>query len=139
MNPELWGNYGWKFIHYVTLNYPNNPSETDKYNYSQFLTNLSNVLPCNACKLNLKRHLKQLPINDDVLSSKDNLVKWGFDMHNLVNSELGKPILDYNEALESLKKQTAPKKKNNYYKYIILLVVLLVVLVVGLIIGKKLK
>ena len=31
--PNVWGPYGWKFIHYVTLGYPNNPSNEDKLKY----------------------------------------------------------------------------------------------------------
>jgi hypothetical protein len=139
MSPELWGNHCWKCIHYVTLNYPDNPSEADKYNYLQYFSSLSDVLPCNTCKLNLKRHLQQLPINMDVLSSKESLVKWGIDMHNLVNSEIDKPIISYDQALKNLKNVSIIKKKPQYYKYIIYLLVILIVLVIGVVIGKKLK
>ena len=28
--PDVWGPHGWKFIHYVTLGYPDKPTKEDK-------------------------------------------------------------------------------------------------------------
>ena len=33
IGPDSWGPHGWKFIHYVALNYPNNPNLQIKQNY----------------------------------------------------------------------------------------------------------
>ena len=33
IKPSIWGPHGWKFMHYVSLGYPNNPTENDKLNY----------------------------------------------------------------------------------------------------------
>jgi hypothetical protein len=32
INPNIWGTHGWTFMHYITLAYPENPSEEDKKN-----------------------------------------------------------------------------------------------------------
>ena len=33
ITPQEWGPHGWKFIHYVSLGYPENPTEEDKHKY----------------------------------------------------------------------------------------------------------
>ena len=37
MGPDTWGPHGWKFIHYVTLGYPNNPSDDIKEKYRKLI------------------------------------------------------------------------------------------------------
>ena len=34
--PEVWGPPGWKFIHYVTMGYSNNPSDELKKKYYNY-------------------------------------------------------------------------------------------------------
>ena len=36
IKPSIWGPHGWKFLHYVSLGYPDSPSYEDKSNYKQF-------------------------------------------------------------------------------------------------------
>ncbi len=98
ITPEVWGPHGWKFIHYVTLNYPDKPTNDDKQRYKAFLLLLKYVLPCNLCSENYAKHLQELPLTDDVLSSKENLIRWGIDMHNTVNEMKNKPIMKYIDA-----------------------------------------
>ena len=97
IKPKIWGPHGWKFMHYVSLGYPDKPSESDKMNYKQFYYSLQNILPCEKCAQNYKHNLLKYPI-DNHLVNKDTLVKWVIDIHNQVNKELGKKEYDYNEA-----------------------------------------
>ena len=34
MNPNIWGESAWLFLHTITLNYPENPTFLDKHNYT---------------------------------------------------------------------------------------------------------
>ena len=97
IKPKIWGPHGWKFMHYVSLGYPDKPSESDKMNYKQFYYSLQNILPCEKCAQNYKHNLLKYPI-DNHLVYRDTLVKWVIDIHNQVNKELGKKEYDYNEA-----------------------------------------
>ena len=36
MKKNFWGPSGWLFLHSVTFQYPDNPSDEDKYNYKVF-------------------------------------------------------------------------------------------------------
>lgn len=98
VKPDIWGAHGWKFMHYVTLGYPDNPTHNDKMNYKNFFTSLQNILPCTKCALNYKQNLVESPI-DPHLDNRDHLVKWLINIHNKVNLETGKAEVPYEEAL----------------------------------------
>ena len=52
LQPQIWGPHGWKFIHYVSLGYPENPTINDKNFYKNFYYSLQDVLPCEKCRIN---------------------------------------------------------------------------------------
>ena len=111
MNQNIWGPHLWFSLHTISFNYPLKPSEKDKEEYKLFFKNLQEVIPCSVCKKNYKRHLNEHPI-EDYLNSRKLLVYWVIDMHNMVNSEIGKKILSYDIVL---------KKYEDVYKKKILL------------------
>lgn len=118
INPEIWGPHGWKFLHYVTLGYPENPTNIDKNNYAIFFKSLTSVLPCEKCSMNFKKNIREFPI-ENYLDSKENLIDWLIKIHNLVNQELNKDILSNEKARKSIQKVDI--KFDNYYIIIIIL------------------
>jgi hypothetical protein len=152
MKPEIWGKYGWTFFHFVTLGYPDNPTIQDKENYYVWIDHLKYVLPCDNCKQNLKTHIKKYPLTETALMSRSNLVKWGIDLHNVVNYYTGKPMLSYDSALNDLNKLnksdwnqstglytgSSPSWTNKYGTYVFWLIVGIII-VAGLyyILAKK--
>jgi hypothetical protein len=100
--PDIWGPHGWKFIHYITLGYPNNPTNKDKEKYFDFFMNLANVIPCSVCESHFKEHLKITPLDDEALSSRENLMAWGIEMHNHVNASNSKKIYSVKDALRAI-------------------------------------
>ena len=122
IKPKIWGPHGWKFMHYVSLGYPNNPSEVDKQNYKNFYTSLQHILPCLKCAQNYSHNLKKYPI-DNHLESRDTLVRWVIDIHNQVNNETGKKEYTYIEALDLYKGE--PKEFGDYlFKLSVLIIIL---------------
>lgn len=89
INPNIWGPSAWKFLHYITLAYPENPSNEIKDNYINFFTSLKNVLPCEKCRINYTNKLSNYPIN---ANSGEELVDWLIDIHNDVNKTNQKHI-----------------------------------------------
>lgn len=126
MLPEVWGPWAWKFLHTITLDYPEYPTDSDRQSYYQYFHSLQYVLPCEKCRMNLKHHLNKYPLNDEVLSSRNNLVKWGIDLHNVVNHYLGKPMLSYKQALNDIKHFSQPPRR--YAHWIIIIVTVLIVI-----------
>lgn len=133
MKPEIWGKPGWTFFHLMTVGYPETPTEQNKLMYYEYVIAFSNVLPCDRCKYNLKDHLKKFPLTNVALASRQNFVKWGIDLHNIVNYYTEKPMLSYEEAFNDLNKLMHPEeyKSNEYMWYIIIfaIVILLVYII----------
>lgn len=127
MLPEIWGETAWDFIHFVTMGYPDNPTDTDKYNYYQYFNLLQYVLPCEKCNHNLSNHLKKYPLTEKTLSNRTELVKWGIDLHNIVNYYTGKRMLTYDEAMNEINKKINSKKSNNWFYYFLLLVAVIII------------
>ncbi len=102
--PEVWGPYGWKFIHYITLGYPPKPTEDDKKLYYDFFTLLAKVLPCSICGHHFSENMKITPLTSEVLSSRIKLVEWGIEMHNHVNRIHNKKIYTLQEGINEILK-----------------------------------
>jgi hypothetical protein len=98
-SPKIWGKEGWHFIHMVALNYPFNPTEEVKNNYSEFFHSLQHVLPCEFCSISWAEKIKENPPN---LKSRKELFDWTVDMHNLVNVSNKKSTISYDAALRKI-------------------------------------
>ncbi len=99
MNQNIWGPHLWFSLHTISFTYPLKPKDEDKKNYQDFFTQLQHVIPCSVCKKNYKRHLQEFPVNNHLNSRKD-IVYWVIDLHNMVNSETGKRVISYEDALK---------------------------------------
>ena len=80
--------------------YPDNPTNIDKQNMKTFFSSIGSILPCEKCRLNFSRHTINYPLNDNVLSSRFDLVNWLINVHNEVNKMNGKKVLSYDEVME---------------------------------------
>jgi hypothetical protein len=130
MLPDLWGPCAWKFLHYITLDYPINPTPADKEHYYQFFESLQYVLPCGTCRKNLQEHLKNYPLTDSVLSSRESLVKWMINLHNIVNYYTNKPLLSFPKALDEIENYSKPNRINWYQILIVIIIILLVIFII---------
>jgi hypothetical protein len=110
MNQNIWGPHLWFSLHTISFTYPLKPTKSDMNDYKIFYESLQNVIPCNICKKNYIRHLKEHPI-DPHLNNRKDLVYWVIDMHNMVNAETGKKILSYDNVLK--KYELVHKRKIN--------------------------
>jgi hypothetical protein len=104
MDPNIWGPKAWFFLHTITFNYPEEPTEKDKIIYSSFFNSLTNVLPCSVCANHYKENILKHPIEKH-LDTKDDLVKWLIMLHNEVNKSNSKPTLTVDEVMEYYREQ----------------------------------
>lgn len=128
MKPNIWGPNAWNFFHNITLEYPNVPSDKDKEAMYNFFNNVGLVLPCDKCKINYYKHLKIFPLTDDILESKQRLVYWVIDLHNIVNKSTNKKTLTYKEALKEINKNNNKQNKSNNNIIVILIILILILL-----------
>ena len=101
-NNNIWGPPAWTFLHTVTYNYPENPSDDDKRNFYNFFMSLES------------------------LDSRENLVKWLIDLHNDVNRDNGKPVWSYSEVYNKYREMY---NQTNIYNNIIIFTIILIVLI----------
>ncbi len=100
--PDKWGPHVWQALHYISLGYPEKPTEDQKQKYKAFFLLLKDTLPCSVCANHYAENLKKMPLSDEVLETKESLVKWLIDFHNVVNEMKGKPIIKYVEARQMI-------------------------------------
>ena len=138
MNQNIWGSHLWFSLHSITFSYPNNPTNLDKEYYKNFFISLQNVIPCSICKKNYKRHLIEHPI-DNHLNSRKKLVYWLIDIHNMVNSEIGKKIYSYDTIINKYENVYNKKidltdnfnynnNKNSKYIYHLTFIIIIIIL-----------
>lgn len=106
MGPDVWGPHAWKFLHYVSLSYPNNPTEEEKTKYKHFFELLSVVLPCSVCANHFAENYKKMPLTDEILNDREKVIKWVIDIHNVVNEMKGKPVIRYRDARRMIESDT---------------------------------
>jgi len=101
MDPNRWGPHLWFYLHTISFNFPDNPTHLEKTQYLDFYNSLGNTIPCEKCR---NHYSSNLQVNPPRLESKDALIKWTVDLHNLVNKSLGKREWSYDEAVDTYRK-----------------------------------
>jgi hypothetical protein len=141
INPLIWGPHLWKFMHYLTLAYPDEPSDDDKQKFKTFFLMIGDYLPCEKCRVHYKEHLKITPLTDEILSSRDGLIKWLFNLHNIVNESNGKPKITYDDFLDIYVNNTidSNKEDNKIYKYGLLTILVIILLILFVVYKKCLR
>jgi hypothetical protein len=87
---SVWGPAIWHSLHIISFNYPVKPSNEEKNQYRNYVLSLQNVLPCGACRKNLKMNFKHLPLKMSDMESRDSFSRYIYDLHELVNKMLKK-------------------------------------------------
>ena len=87
---SIWGPAQWHMLHTISFNYPVEPTAEQKKQYRDYILSLQNVLPCGACRKNLKTNFKHLPLTMRNMKSRDTFSRYIYNLHELVNKMLHK-------------------------------------------------
>ena len=71
MMTAIWGPALWHVLHTISFNYPVNPTPSDMINYRNFVETLQFVLPCRYCRENFTDNLRDFPLTNIALSSRE--------------------------------------------------------------------
>ena len=116
----VWGPGVWHTLHTISFNYPVSPSVEEKKQYRNFVISLQNVLPCGACRKNLKTNFKHLPLTMKVMDSRDTFSRYIYNLHELVNKMLKKKsnltYCDVRERYEHFRSRCVDEKPK-VFKY----------------------
>jgi len=101
----VWGPMGWMTLHSISLCYPENPTEEDKKNVSNFMDAFAASITCVRCRhdfyMLFPTYKRNVP---SLFDSKNDLFIAICRMHNNVNKRLDKPILrSMDECIQSIK------------------------------------
>ena len=109
----------WTFLHAISFNYPENPTELQKYNTKKFFKTLRSVFPCKVCREIYKQLWNDIPI-DMFLESRYKFTYWVYTVHQKINQVLKRlgylniDIPDYQsfcEIYEDMRAQCSTSKK----------------------------
>lgn len=87
---SIWGPAQWHMLHTISFNYPVEPTAEQKKQYRDYILSLQNVLPCGACRKNLKTNFKHLPLTMRNMKNRDTFSRYIYNLHELVNKMLHK-------------------------------------------------
>ena len=89
----VWGPGLWHALHTMSFNYPVKPTNDDKKNYLVYFKSLVNTLPCRYCRENYKKNTSKgskTYLHMGVMKNRETLSMWLFNLHEKINSNLGK-------------------------------------------------
>jgi len=90
MLTSVWGPGLWHYLHVISFNYPNEPTNLQKIKYKQILLNLQYTLPCKYCRINLKNNFKKFPLTNSIFENRNSFSRYIYNLHELINKMLGK-------------------------------------------------
>lgn len=131
MPPDIWGRHLWMSIHFIALGYPMEPTDENQATYRDFYNDLWKVVPCYKCANNYKLHLEELPV-EGFLGNKDLLFEWTVRLHNIVNRDLGKPLMSLHDAQKLYRGYLTQTSSGNPSGSTVAIYVLLVVVIASL-------
>jgi hypothetical protein len=97
--PEIWGPIFWATLHITSLAYPDTPTYSEKKAAKEFFNSLVFLLPCPVCREHFKEVIQAAPV-ESWLDSRQSLMEWVWQIHNAVNTRLGKPAITMAEFLK---------------------------------------
>ena len=92
--PSKWGSKAWDFFHSVSFSYPENPTSDQKQSAMDFFKALPFMLPCSTCGNHCQKQLEKFPPR---VENREQLTKWLYNFHNMVNQRLGKKMPSFEE------------------------------------------
>lgn len=89
--PEDIGRAGWTILHTTAAAFPNRPSPSQQQDFRDFIRSWSRLYPCSVCSYHMRQELQQ---RDIVATNKREASRFVCEIHNSVNSMLGKSEAD---------------------------------------------
>ena len=115
MQTSKWGPSAWDYLHTLTFNYPENPTNDHKKNYYELFNNLKFTLPCKYCRESYNIFFKYININD-YLDDRMGITYWLYTIHNIVNLKLNKKKVNFIDVVNYYENRRANKNNESCKK-----------------------
>lgn len=93
MKKAEWGPLIWKVLHCITIKIKDEEFPKERTKIIHMITNICSNLPCPQCASHAVGIIKKYKLKD--VTTKDDLIKFVYFMHNLVNKRLKKKIFPF--------------------------------------------
>ena len=113
MLPNIWGPSLWVYLHLISINYPDKPSNKDISTHHHLLKYLGLTLPCDICKNHYFKYMTHEKVKSGLLSKK-NFIELIWSMHNEVNKNTGKSKMEFNKFLDQYDKIIKLGKEDHF-------------------------
>lgn len=90
MSKSVWGPVTWRFLHTMAVKIRPEFFSVQRDNLVLLIKNVCETLPCPECKAHAVSNIKRANMNKIV--SKDSLINFLYEFHNLVNTQTKKRI-----------------------------------------------
>jgi hypothetical protein len=111
MQTAEWGPGVWKFLHSISFNYPEKPTQQDIDRHIQFFIVFGELMPCKQCRDSYKIFLQLIPIQN-YLDSRAGLIYWVYQIHDKVNQKLDKGSISFKTMVRNYELIRATCKDN---------------------------
>lgn len=91
------GQATWKFLHTMSVSYPERPSQQEQNDMTEFLRLFAKVYPCEPCAEDFQKDMATHP---PTVHSGEALATWLCHAHNRVNEKLDKKQFDCSRVFE---------------------------------------
>ena len=100
---EIWGPKAWNLLHSFSINNYLKINGKKKHQYYIFYTSFIYILPCEICSKHYEEIIYYINPFIEKNITREYLIKWVFDAHNIVNSLLDKKEYLYNDFIKNHK------------------------------------
>jgi hypothetical protein len=90
IHSKVWGQYLWRTLHTITYTFDPKMSSELRNKYVRFFHVLKDFIPCPICRAHYTKRCDSNPPERN-MKTTDMLVSWLNNLHNEVNTGLGKP------------------------------------------------
>ena len=94
MNNQLWGPITWTFFHVLIEKTKEDSIPYIKHIIIHMIIIICNTLPCPTCRNDSSKLLENYR-HYHLLTTKEQLKNWLWELHNIVNGKLNKPTQPY--------------------------------------------
>lgn len=94
MDKTFWGPSTWASIHFASSGY----TPDRQRSITQFIYSLRELLPCQLCCQHLTKNLELNPLTSHYFKDANSLLYWSYQLHDLVNKQLGKTSINYRQV-----------------------------------------
>jgi hypothetical protein len=94
-----WGPSNWYWFHLISITSPILFKKNDIKFYNKLIYYMLLLIPCSKCVSDFKNYIKLTIQEKGQFKTRIDFIKFFIDIHNNVNKNNNKPVLDYQDAI----------------------------------------